>query len=170
MNLSHLCFVLLMLPVSCSNSKKTSADKEKSKPSELKDDYEFKELEISDEDRALNALTEIQTNGDGKMMLYLTFPNIHHSECVGEVHTIEISRKEFKEVLLKVMKYNNTGISEERKEELATLASNPDVYYKVTICGATNKEGDESGSEKNALSGTWIIYNIFQTSDMLINW
>lgn len=172
MKLSHFFLGIIFLPVSCSNKEQANNNEHKVDESLLQGDYDFKTKVryLSDEDMALDALNELQVNGDGKMMLYMTFPNIHHSECVGEVELMKISRAEFKEALLKVMSINNIGISAERQLELATLASKPDSTYMVNICGADHINNNDSSSVTAPMSGTWIISAIFGTSDLLINW
>lgn len=54
-------------------------------------DYKLENDTIIDE--AMEALNTIQISGDGKMMLYLTFPNIHHQECQSELSIYQISKK-----------------------------------------------------------------------------
>lgn len=170
MKFFHLLASLVIATISCSNTESRPHGDAKVETSELQDDYKYKRLETSDEDQALDALNEIQVHGDGKMMLYMTFPNIHHSECVGEAESIEISSAEFKSALLKVMSINNTGISPERQLELAILASKPDTSYMVNICGANQASIIESSNVTAPMSGTWIISEIFGASDLLINW
>lgn len=170
MKLFHLIASLVIASISCSNTESKPHSDTKVEASELQDDYKYKSLETPDEDQALDALNEIQVNGDGKMMLYMTFPNIHHSECVGEIESIEISKAEFKSSLLKVMSVNNTGLSPERQLELASIASKPDSTYRVNICGANHVSNSGSSSITAPMSGTWIIREIFGTSDLLINW
>lgn len=116
--------------------------------------------------QALDALTEIQRSGNGGMMLYLTFPNISHKECVGKVAHYKISREEFQDALMAVMEESNRHLSNDEKIELATIASQPWQQYKVTVCGA----GDSNSKGLAPRKGTWIITAIFDTSDLLINW
>ena len=116
--------------------------------------------------QALDALNEIQVSGNGGMMLYLTFPNISHSECSGEVANYEISREEFQDVLLSVMNENNRHLNKDEKLALATLASRPWEEYKITTCGV----GDTDSKGLPPRKGTWIITAIFGRSDLIINW
>jgi hypothetical protein len=130
-------------------------------------EIDHKENEI---DKAMNAFTEIQVNGDGRMMLYLTFPNIDHRECYGEVSTFEISREEFHDALLDIMSKNNHRITDLERSKLAAVASLPSALYKVTTCGSTTELSESNSGETPPRKGTWIIPAIFGRSDLLINW
>ena len=123
-----------------------------------------------DIDDALHALTEIQVNGDGGMMLYLTFPNISHRECSGAVSTFEITRKEFHDALMDVMNKNNTIFSDKKRAELAKTALKPADHYTVKTCGATTESIELTDGEIPPRKGTWVISEIFGVSDLLINW
>ncbi len=125
---------------------------------------------ITDIDKAMNALNEIQVNGDGNMMLYLTYPNIPHNECVGVVSTFEISREEFHDALIEVMSKNNRKFMELKRASLASVASKPLGYYTLTTCGSTTKSMELVKGAIPPRQGTWIIPEIFGVSDLLINW
>jgi hypothetical protein len=159
-----LKLVFLLLLLSCTSSKDHD-----SKQNTI-DLNHIKRPVFTDNDstvnQALDALNEIQISGNGGMMLYLTFPNISHKECVGEVAHYEITREEFQDALMAVMKENNRHLSNDEKIELATIASQPWEQYKVTACGA----GDSNSKGLAPRKGTWIITAIFGTSDLLINW
>lgn len=117
----------------------------------------------------MGALNTIQITGDGKMMLYLTFPNINHQECLGEVSTYQISKKELHDALLDVMAKNNLTLSEKKRLRLAAAASGPGKFYTVKTCGLIT-EASASTQGVSQRKGTWIITAIFGRSDLLINW
>lgn len=121
-------------------------------------------------DKAMDAFNEIQVNGDGGMMLYLTFPNITHKECQGDVHTYDISDQEFRSALTQVMIQNNHKFSPSKRTQLATFGSQPWAYYTVTTCGSVNDSSKVTNDNLPPRQGTWIITEIFGVSDLLINW
>lgn len=131
------------------------------------DESAYSELDI---DNAMDALNEIQVSGDGKMMLYLTFPNIYHDECIGVVSTIKISREEFHDALIEVMSKNNQRITGTGRDSLASVASKPLGYYTLKTCGSTTKYMKSMKGAVPTRQGTWIIPEIFGVSDLLINW
>lgn len=121
-------------------------------------------------DEAMDALNEIQVSGDGGMMLYLTFPNIHHKECKGAVSYFEISRKEFHDVLIDVMIKNNRTLTDLERSKLAATASLPSELFMIKTCGATTEPLELNKGEIPPKKGTWIITEIFGVSDLIINW
>lgn len=151
---------LLLLPIlfnlSCSNAQSVS---------NTESNVEYHDLR-SDKEKALDALTHIQVTGDGKMMLYLTFPNISHQECQGTVHEYEISQAEFQNALLEVMKSNNLKFSDAERTSTAARAAHPEKRYRIKACGLDEKTANGNPPRK----GTWIIPAIFGESDVVINW
>jgi len=124
----------------------------------------------TDIDKALSALTEIQVNGDGYMMLYLTFPNIYHAECTGTVSTFKISKAAFRDALLEVMRKNNSRLTELQQASLSSIVSKPLDSYTLTACGSTCKSMELTEGAIPPRKGTWIFSAIFGVSDLLINW
>ncbi len=163
-NHNFLGLICLLLVLSCTSSKdndirQNSVDHNlRKRPLLLESDSTI--------DQALDALTEIQRSGNGGMMLYLTFPNISHEECVGEVAHYDLSQEEFKDALLAVMNKNNRHLNNDEKMELAALASLPLKQYKIIVCGA----GDNSKKGLAPREGRWIVTAIFGASDLIINW
>ena len=82
-------------------------------------------------DEAMEALNTIQITGDGKMMLYLTFPNIDHQECQGEVSSYEISKEELHDALIDVMAKNNLTLT--KKRDLGSRRR-LQVHVNYTLC------------------------------------
>jgi hypothetical protein len=121
-------------------------------------------------DKALDALNEIQVNGDGGMMLYLTFPNISHKECKGDESTFEITEKQFHDALISVMLNNNHKFTVAKRSQIAKLASQPWANYTVTVCGGSTDTTQLINDTLPIHQGTWIIREIFGESDLLINW
>ncbi len=151
---------LVLLSCSCGSSQDT-----------VSENIHDQELRVESEqvDAALKALNKIQTSGDGGMKLYLTFANIEHQECELEYAYYEISQKEFREALISIMNSNNTSLSQTERNELAETASAPREYYLVKACGMTMLKGDDL-PEKPFRKGTWVFVNLFQESDLLLNW
>ena len=121
-------------------------------------------------DEAMEALNTIQITGDGKMMLYLTFPNIDHQECQGEVSSYEISKEELHDALIDVMAKNNLTLTKKKRFRLAAAASSPRELYTVQTCVSTTEPLASTEGKIPLRKGTWIITAIFGRSDLLINW
>lgn len=162
---SYLILLLVLLGSSCSDDQKPSSYlvQEETHPTDS-------QKSTIDVDMAMEALNTIQLTGDGGMTLYLTFPDIHHNECQGEVSTYEISQEEFRDALLEVMAKNNQTLTDLVRSRLASTASQPLNLYRVKTCGSTTEPLATTEGQIPLHKGTWIITAIFGRSDLLINW
>jgi hypothetical protein len=168
---SYLAGILSLLLFSCSHAQNT-AKNEDSRTDEIDTSagiIEFKDNRSATE-KAMDAFNEIQVNGDGGIMLYLTFPNITHKECQGDIHSYDISAQEFRSALTQVMIQNNHKFSPSKRTQLATLGSQPWAYYTVITCGSMTDSSKVANDSLPPRQGTWIITEIFGMSDLLINW
>ena len=168
---SYSILIFAISSLSCSNDSKHPEDEiAESFQQDYSRNFGFNFENDTIIDEAMGALNTIQITGDGKMMLYLTFPNIDHQECQGEVSSYEISKEELHDALLDVMARNNLTLSKQKRFRLASIASSPLELYTVKTCGLTTEPLAANEGQIPLRKQTWIITAIFGRNDLLINW
>jgi hypothetical protein len=163
-------FLLGLLVCSCSNAQ-DSSDNQTDVKFETKDSvaHAFKLVDNrTDEEKALDALDDIQVSGGGK--LYSTFPNISHQECKGTINNYEISNEEFEDALLELLEKNYHNMSINERTYLASVSSKAQEEYKVSVCGSTILDADATKNMGPPRNGTWIFPAILDQRDLIIIW
>ncbi len=161
MRLRVVFLVLLTLPI-CS-----CLDAQHETVSEVPEEVEY-ELQIGfteDEEKALDALDQIQISG---WHLYSTFPNLEH-ECYGDKNSFKISQEHFEDALLYLLNLFYLDLTEEDRRKLASEASKAQEQYTVTTCVPFESLTLEESSDPPR-TGMWIFQSLLDQRDLVIKW
>lgn len=128
----------------------------------------IKEDNKTEQDKAMDALNEIQVSGGGK--LYSTFANIAHSECKGAIEKYVISSLEFEAALLELLNKNYPHLPIDQRQHLASTSAKAQKEYSLTICGTTTSSKDTMITSQAPRQGTWIFPAVLEQRDVVVVW
>lgn len=167
---SFSMFLLVLLVSACSNAQ-DSSDSQTNNQFNIEDSV-VKNFELTDDrteqEKALDALNEIQMSGSGK--LYSTFANITHSECEGAIKNYVISSVELETVLLELLDEYCPNLSSDQRSYLASTSAKAQGEYELTTCGSIVLLTDTTINPKLPHNGTWIFPAVLDQRDVIIVW
>jgi hypothetical protein len=159
-NLICICFVwlVLVLILSCSE------------PNKNKKSIPFKntatEITLKQES-AFEALNTLQVSTDNRNQLYSTFAGINQS-CYPPDTSLTISQEELLEAMEQFVTIHCTGLSPVERNKLASASVRAQEEYTVHLC---LKEIERTNSNKRIpRKGIWILPNVLERRDIIINW
>jgi len=118
-----------------------------------------------EQDKALAALNKLQTSTDDPNIIYSTFPGIEHP-CYPPDTIFEISQSQLHAAIQEIVGKENRRLNSAALNKLTKDASMALEKYTVHQC----ERNLDSDAEMGRKSGKWILPNILDRRDVILQW